>query len=207
MKRVLARYFGVEGYPGEAAVERRLWALAEACTPRERVAEYTQAIMDLGATVCTRARPGLPAVPGERGLRRARGRTCRTGCRRRGRARRGPSARRGWSSRCAAGTRCCSSAGRRAGIWGGLWGLPEFPTRAHAEQWCREHLSGAGAAAARRSRCAHAFSHFDYDLRPLVVRCLGKSESLRDDDRYRWYDARQPARSGCRSRSRRWSSA
>jgi adenine-specific DNA glycosylase len=42
----------------------------------------------------------------------------------------------------------------------------------------------------------HAFSHFDYQMQPLLVHCLGKAESLRDVDRYRWYDARQPARVG-----------
>jgi len=82
-----------------------------------------------------------------------------------------------------------------SGIWGGLWGLPEFPTRAHAEQWCREHLSGAGTPR-QRVPLKHVFSHFDYHMRPLVVRCLGKAESLRDEERFRWYDARNPARVG-----------
>jgi A/G-specific adenine glycosylase len=81
------------------------------------------------------------------------------------------------------------------GIWGGLWGLPEFPTRAHAEQWCSEQLVGA-AASRRADTLEHAFSHFDYHMQPLVVRCRGKADSLRDDDRYRWYDVRRPARVG-----------
>jgi A/G-specific adenine glycosylase len=76
-----------------------------------------------------------------------------------------------------------------------MWGLPEFPTRAHAEQWCRERLSGAGVPG-RGAALRHAFSHFDYDMRPLVVRCLGKAPELRDDDRFRWYDPRTPARVG-----------
>jgi A/G-specific adenine glycosylase len=82
-----------------------------------------------------------------------------------------------------------------SGIWGGMWGLPECPTRAHAEQWCREHLSGAHPPRAGEP-LKHAFSHFDYDMRPLFVRCLGKAEALRDEERYRWYDVRQPARVG-----------
>ena len=57
VKRVLARYFAVDGYPGERAVAETLWAHAEANTPDARVADYTQAIMDLGATLCTRSRP------------------------------------------------------------------------------------------------------------------------------------------------------
>ena len=63
-KRVLTRHFGIDGYPGEPRVEARDVALAEACTPPQRIAHYTQAIMDLGATVCVRSRP-LCAVPGD----------------------------------------------------------------------------------------------------------------------------------------------
>jgi A/G-specific adenine glycosylase len=63
VKRVLARHRGIEGWPGDAAVERRLWHEAEALTPAQRVEDYTQAIMDLGATVCTRGRPRCGACP------------------------------------------------------------------------------------------------------------------------------------------------
>ncbi|HEX7917467.1 A/G-specific adenine glycosylase, partial [Rudaea sp.] len=63
VKRVLARFHGIAGWPGEAATENRLWQLAEAHTPNARVADYTQAIMDLGATVCTRAKPRCDACP------------------------------------------------------------------------------------------------------------------------------------------------
>ena len=82
-----------------------------------------------------------------------------------------------------------------SGIWGGLWGLPEFPTREHAALWCREHLVAASAGQPGES-LRHAFSHFDYELRPLVVHCAGKAPALRDDDRYRWYDTAQPAAVG-----------
>jgi A/G-specific adenine glycosylase len=194
VKRVLARWFGVEGYPGAPEVERRLWALAESCTPRERVAEYTQAIMDLGATVCTRARPACLLCPVNAGcLARAgnmqdrlpapRPRTVRP-------------VRQGWLVVAVrAGHKVLLERRPPVGIWGGLWGLPECPTRAHAEQWCRENLSGAHQPRPAEP-VRHAFSHFDYDMRPLFVRCLGKSEALRDEERFRWYDVNEPARLG-----------
>ena len=62
-KRVLCRYFGVEGFSGDAAIEKKLWLLADRCTPASRVAHYTQAIMDLGATVCVRTRPVCRSCP------------------------------------------------------------------------------------------------------------------------------------------------
>src|SRR5882757_5719100 len=63
VKRVLARVFGIAGDPSSAAVLAALWARAEACTPDTRISAYTQAIMDLGATVCTRARPACTLCP------------------------------------------------------------------------------------------------------------------------------------------------
>jgi len=63
VKRVLARYHAVEGWSGERRVSDRLWQLSDAQTPYERVDDYTQAIMDLGATVCRRAKPHCDRCP------------------------------------------------------------------------------------------------------------------------------------------------
>ena len=81
------------------------------------------------------------------------------------------------------------------GIWGGLWGLPEFPTREHALQWSRERLSGAGPAESGEA-LKHAFSHFELEMKPLLVRCADAPAGLREDDRYLWYDTRDPPRLG-----------
>ena len=194
VKRVLARLFAVEGHPGDAATERRLWALAETCTPGRRVAEYTQAIMDLGATVCTRSRPACLLCPASADCAaRAAGREAELPAPRPRAAR---PTRDAWLVLAMHGAhRVLLERRPPAGIWGGLWALPEFPTRAHAEQWCSEYLKRAGAPLCAEP-LRHAFSHFDYEMRPLVLRCAGKSESLRDDDRYRWYDVRDPMEVG-----------
>ena len=63
VKRVLTRYHAITGWPGEPRVERALWTHAEAHTPFQRVADYTQAIMDLGATVCTARSPKCDQCP------------------------------------------------------------------------------------------------------------------------------------------------
>src|SRR6185295_14236962 len=59
----LARHYAIDGPPEEAATLARLWKLAEENTPAENVAIYTQAIMDLGATLCTRAKPRCGECP------------------------------------------------------------------------------------------------------------------------------------------------
>lgn len=63
VKRVLCRQFGIEGFPGSAAVDRELWVLAESLLPDQDIEAYTQGLMDLGATLCTRARPECPRCP------------------------------------------------------------------------------------------------------------------------------------------------
>lgn len=63
VKRVLARLLGETEWPGKSAVERRLWADAEARLPRARLADYTQAVMDFGATLCTARKPRCGDCP------------------------------------------------------------------------------------------------------------------------------------------------
>ena len=63
VKRVLSRFHGVHGWTGSSVTQKQLWDFANIHTPSERVADYTQAIMDLGATVCTRTKPRCPECP------------------------------------------------------------------------------------------------------------------------------------------------
>ncbi|MGH8500597.1 MAG: A/G-specific adenine glycosylase, partial [Methylococcales bacterium] len=57
VKRTLSRYYDIAGWPGLPAVEKELWKLSETILPAKRNADYTQAIMDFGATLCTRSKP------------------------------------------------------------------------------------------------------------------------------------------------------
>ena len=63
VKRVLARFFAVEGWPGNKKIEDEMWLLAESLLPKERINDYTQVMMDLGATLCTRSRPSCEICP------------------------------------------------------------------------------------------------------------------------------------------------
>jgi A/G-specific adenine glycosylase len=193
VKRVLARYFAIDGFPGEKSVERRLWVLAQECTPHARVDDYTQAIMDLGATICTRANPACLLCPVNAACEARRNDAQRLYPA--PKPRKARPQREAWVLLARRGSKVLLERRPPSGIWGGLWGLPEFPTREHASQWCREHLSGPSPAEQGES-LHHAFSHFDYELKPLAVRCAGKAPSLRDDDRYRWYDVEDPAEVG-----------
>ncbi len=124
VRRVLARHAAVEGWPGQAAVQKRLWAEAEARLPAARGADYTQAIMDLGALVCTRTQAACPACPVQADCHAAR----------QGRVSELPTPK----PKTKVGERTLhllilrDGAGRvlleqrpPAGIWGGLWCLPD----------------------------------------------------------------------------------
>jgi A/G-specific adenine glycosylase len=63
VKRVLTRYFAISGWPEQTSVNNELWKLAENLMPHDNIADYSQAMMDLGATLCTRTHPSCPSCP------------------------------------------------------------------------------------------------------------------------------------------------
>jgi A/G-specific adenine glycosylase len=197
VKRVLARVFGIAGDPGSAAVLAAMWARAEDCTPVSRVAAYTQAIMDLGATVCTRSRPVCTLCPMS---------DCCIAARE-GRQRElpGRKPRRERPSReatvliaetgCGAARAVLLERRPAPGIWGGLWSLPQFDTEAAALEWCRREVGEADAATEMLPPIDHAFTHFDLRLNPIRVTCRGNALKDSGSDR-QWYSLEHPSRIG-----------
>jgi A/G-specific adenine glycosylase len=164
VKRVLSRLFLVRAPPAESA--QTLWELAERCTPKARVAEYTQAIMDLGATVCARASPACGRCPLARDCRaRARGLVDALPARRPRKPRR---LRRLHLVIVRRDGRVLLRRRPPRGIWGGLWTPPQFPTVRAARRWCEE-TGGEGARARRLPAFRHCFTHFDLDIHPWVL--------------------------------------
>jgi A/G-specific adenine glycosylase len=185
-KRVLARFHAVDGRPGERGVQDALWALADRHTPRERVADYTQAIMDLGATVCTRARPACTVCPLATECA-----ACRAGTQARHPA---PRPKRGRPRRSVTvlvveGPDGCVLLERRPahGIWGGLYSFPELADGDTAEQWCVRRL-GAGVSDARElATIEHGFTHFDLDLAPRWLRLAAAPSVVHDRGDFIWH--------------------
>jgi len=193
-RRVLARHFGVAGSPSDAQTTHRLWELAERCTPGQEVARYTQAIMDLGATVCVRRKPLCHACPLAGGcIARRTGRQHELPAPRRARARR---ARRTFMVMALDEQGSVLLERRPAsGVWGGLWCLPEFASATAARAFIRNSLSAAEGPAATLAEVEHAFTHFDLLITPLLVRCRGVAACVQEDGGL-WYNVRAPARIG-----------
>jgi A/G-specific adenine glycosylase len=189
VRRVLSRYFGIEGPRGARATELELWQRAEACTPEAHVGTYTQAIMDLGATLCTRRQPLCERCPLSEGCL-----ACRTGRTHELPATRARAARPQRSVVMLIAERADGSVllRRRAarGVWGALWTPPEFGSAAEAEQFCARELPGARLDALPLPTLQHAFTHFDLEILPLRARC---GEARVEGAEVLWYNAREPA--------------
>lgn len=167
VKRVLARVFGVDGWPGERAVENRLWTLAESLLPATDLPAYTQGLMDLGATLCTRARPRCDICP------------FADDCvaHREGRQRElpGPQPRKVLPERSLAMLVLCRPGEvlleKRppTGVWGGLWSLPECPEADDPVRVARRLGCVVGESLALPP-FTHVFTHFRLRIRPWLLR-------------------------------------
>lgn len=202
VKRVLCRHRAVAGWPGTAAVQTRLWAIAERLTPPDRAADYTQAIMDLGALVCTRSRPRCGECPVEADcLARAAGAVADYPQ---------PRPRRDLPQRRTALLLLRRADGqvlleRRppAGLWGGLWSLPEYTgTVTELAAWCRERYGLSPQAVHGGEPFVHTFSHFRLEITPLECRVQAAPTILDAPDRL-WYNPTDPARLGLAAPVRR----
>ncbi len=182
VKRVFARCFGIDGFPGERSVEARLWSLAEELLPRRGVRTYTQALMDLGATVCTRANPRCESCPLAArcvALRAARVDELPTP-----RPRKTQPLRRATWLVLREDGRVLLEQRPPQGLWGGLWAFPELDGRGLREH-CRSQYGCELAAARRLAPIEHAFTHFRLRATPLVC-TVRSSEPRAQSPARRW---------------------
>jgi A/G-specific adenine glycosylase len=168
VKRVLARCFAIEGWPGRSAVAKQLWALAETQTPHDRVAHYNQAMMDIGATICTRAKPNCTACPlaGDC-VARANDRQLDFP----GRKPRKKVPVRSVQMLLLRDRRGGLLLEQRppAGVWGGLWTPPEIDQNEDPEDWCLNNLAARARENRRLAVRRHTFSHFHLDILPVEL--------------------------------------
>ena len=169
VKRVLCRFYAVNGWPGESAVEKQLWQLAEGLTPEKNVARYTQAIMDLGATICTRTKPQCNICPVSQGCL----------------------ARKQESQQKYPNSRPKKTIPLRetvflllenkkgeilfekrpaTGIWGGLWCFPECLPDDDIEEWLLAKTGFSGSIIQKLSIIKHRLTHFHMEILPVHLK-------------------------------------
>ncbi len=184
VKRVLTRCFGVAGFPGERAVEQSLWRLAEDLLPRDAalMSAYTQGLMDLGATVCSRGKPACTVCPMVDGCVAAR--EGRTGELPTPRPKKTVPTRHTVMLLATHGDKVWLLRRPPTGIWGGLLSLPEFETSTQAEDWLQR--TGRGDALPALPELEHVFTHYRLIITPLPARLDGLNGGAAMEDNGQW---------------------
>ncbi len=185
VRRVLARWHGLRGWPGETNTQRELWRCAEMHTPHARVADYTQAIMDLGATLCLRSRPQCARCP------------VASGCiARRDNLTALLPARKPTRTKPVRDTTMLIVRDQRgrvllekrppSGVWAHLWSLPEASATEQAVSSLRERFSLHAEAPVALPGFVHTFSHYHLQVTPLLFDGMRAANRIADGDDLRW---------------------
>lgn len=192
VKRVLARCYAVEGWPGKKDVENRLWDISTAVTPEQQVEFFNQAMMDLGAMVCTRSKPKCELCPlntnciayschswsdypGKKPKQRIPEKTA-------------------YFLIMQNGNNIWLEQRPPSGIWGGLFAFPQFTTLEELEAELQNRAIEHGGLTQLTS-FRHTFSHFHLDIVPIQTHING-SLACMEQPKGLWYNLQQPATVG-----------
>ncbi len=189
VKRVLARFHAVEGWPGKTSVNKQLWAIAEKYTPNNQAADYTQAMMDLGATVCTRSKPKCSDCP------------LQSHCAafELGTPTNYPT-KKPKKTLPVKHTQFLilqNSAGHvlleqrpTVGIWGGLWSFPELAASEDTHSFCEKNFGDIIECTAKPD-FRHTFSHYHLDITPIYITIEQSHRFIADNDQQQWLPHQQ----------------
>jgi A/G-specific adenine glycosylase len=188
VKRVLARLKAIPGWSGNSQVNKQLWEISAKLTPVQRVADYTQAMMDLGATVCTRSNPACGECPLAA--------DCMAFLTQRVSDFPTPRITKALPIKQLIFLLLHNKAQvlleKRppTGIWGGLWSLPEFASEDAAVNWCMaNNLPIRDKQIGDEQR--HTFSHYHLDYKPLFIETNNAMDFVRETDRTVWHNTQQ----------------
>ncbi|QIR15177.1 A/G-specific adenine glycosylase [Shewanella aestuarii] len=201
VKRVLARHGAIDGWPGQKAVEQQLWQLTNELTPKQDVQKYNQAMMDMGATICTRSKPNCASCPvaidcqGQLSGRQ----TDYPGKK----PKKTIPEKQAWMLVILDSDNQVQLIQRPpAGIWGGLWCFPQFDNQALLQQYL--HQTGLKQSDIELAGFRHTFSHFHLDIQPVLIELNAQNASsnvldsscVMEQTPRLWYNIKHPAKVG-----------
>ena len=187
VKRVLTRFHAIAGYPGKTDVAKQLWQQADAHTPAKRTADFTQAIMDLGATLCTRRKPNCSTCP----------LTAKCSARINNTVADYPASKPKVAKPVREARFFVLSLTNKAtlleqkplnGLWGGLWTPPERDRSTSADTFLNE-LQISSAQIERQHIAPvfrHTFTHFHLDIEPVYITLRELPDGYVGEDTLRW---------------------
>lgn len=200
VKRVLSRAFAVEGWSGEKAVENQLWSLTTEVTPTEQVADFNQAMMDLGAMICTRNKPKCSLCPLETQCEANRLQAWDKFPAKK--PKKTLPERQSYFLILKSGSKVLLEQREAKGLWGGLYVFPQFED---LDSLKRSDLMKNLQISQQLTAFRHTFSHFHLDIIPILVElnstnCLAENQgnyglSVSSTANY-WYDLQDPSEVG-----------
>lgn len=186
VRRVLSRYFAVKGCVSTRPVQDTLWALSDQCTPKKRVHHYTQAIMDMGATLCTRSKPKCTICPLSSSCIALQENKVLA-----------------FPERAIKAEKPCRSTQMLMildpkqkkilltkrplkGIWGGMWSMPECENDKALRQWIKTHLKSISSSnllpkAQNWKPFRHTFTHYHLDIHPRLIKLAAKTNKAKSN--------------------------
>lgn len=190
VKRILCRAFSIPGWPGQVQVERELWSLAEHLTPKEETANYNQAMMDLGATLCRRYQPDCPACPIEN--------LCQARALNQTHLHPAPRPTKTKPKKQLYFLLITDDQGQilleqrpPTGIWASLWSLPEHPLDRSPEAYLQATFGLQTQARTDLAPMRHSFSHYDLDIYPIHLRVSEMPQRVQERP-WLWYNLIKP---------------
>ncbi len=185
VKRTLSRYYGVEGWPGLPTVEKELWALSESLLPEKRNADYTQAIMDFGATLCTRSKPRCIECPFNKScvayLENRVSEFPKTKA-----GKKIPTRHTVMLVLMSNKNEVLLSRRPAKGVWSGMWSLPEVAGQDEVEPFVSMHSKTGGTGNIALPEFQHTFSHYHLMIKPYLWRDLQAKHKIAEPDDTRW---------------------
>jgi A/G-specific adenine glycosylase len=194
VKRVLARYHGIEGWPGKTGVLNTLWSYAEKHTPTKRCGDFNQGMMDLGATLCTRSKPNCLSCPLQK--------KCYALAEDRQKDFPGKKPKKTKPVKTTQWLVIHNHNGQfyleqrpPEGIWGGLWSFPEIDNDIYAHTHCEAHY-GSVAQLRAISPFRHTFSHYHLDIHPALIKLKKPVSEVRETHQQGWFSYHELAKMG-----------
>ncbi len=182
VKRVLSRYHQVKGHYGQAQTLKRLWALAKQYTPNTRNNDYTQAIMDLGATLCTRSNPDCDRCPVQQGCQSYQHSTQAEYP--------NPKPKKNKPSRSIAMLVYQNKQGQvylekrpSKGIWGGLWSFVECEDSSQQIMHAIQQFDTSAHINKTLKSIKHSFTHYHLIIKPIIVDCSEQTSGFQSISR------------------------
>ncbi len=189
VRRVFARYKAIQGWTGSKDVNKQLWEISALYTPESRVADYTQAIMDLGATLCTRSKPNCAACPLQANCL-ALQQECVDKLPTPKPGKKNPVKQSLFMIAIDKDGQVLLEKRAPTGIWGGLWSLPEFTDPEQLEIWLKTKSIAVTQKQTLTVR-RHTFSHYHLDYQPIVLHVKNLTNNVLEAEKVLWYKHRQ----------------